>query len=193
MPASQARKRPRFLRDRVRPPVAVLFVGINPGMRSAEIGHHFAGYSNRFWQLLYESGLTPDRLKAEDDARLCEWGYGITNLIARCTPGIDTLRPEEYAAGVRRLKGKVRRWKPAIVVFVGVTLYRAVFQASASRPVRLGLQREQLEGAKVFVVPNPSGRNANYSYKEMLAVFRELRRYLEVRRNEVRLKPDATY
>jgi TDG/mug DNA glycosylase family protein len=74
------------------------------------------------------------------------------------------------------------------VVFVGVTLYRAVFRPAAARPVRLGLQREQLEGAHVFVVPNPSGRNANYSYEEMLAVFGELRKYLEVR-----LKPDATY
>jgi TDG/mug DNA glycosylase family protein len=180
MKASQARKQPRFLRDRVRPPVRVLFVGINPGVRSAAIGHHFAGYSNRFWRLLYESGLTPDRLKAEDDARLCEWGYGITNLIARCTPGIDTLRPAEYVAGVRRLKQKVRRWKPQVVVFAGVTLYRAVFRpAAASGPVRLGLQREKLEGADVFVVPNPSGRNANYSYEEMLAVFRALRKYLK--------------
>ena len=178
MNASQARKQPRFLRDRVRLPVRVLFVGINPGVRSAAIGHHFAGYSNRFWRLLYESGLTPDRLKAEDDARLCEWGYGITNLIARCTPGIGTLRPAEYVAGVRRLRRKIRLWKPEVVVFVGVTLYRAVFRPTASRPVRLGLQGEQLEGAHVFVVPNPSGRNANYSYKEMLAVFGALRKYL---------------
>src|SRR5690348_5271649 len=97
-----------ILRDRVRPPVRVLFVGINPGIRSAQIGHHFAGYSNRFWKLLFESGLVPDPIRAEDDHRLTEWGYGITNLVPRATPGIDTLAPREYAAGERTLRRKVR-------------------------------------------------------------------------------------
>src|SRR5882757_2927912 len=98
------------LRDRVRPPVRILFVGINPGARSAAIGHHFAGYSNRFWKLLFESGLVPEPIRAEDDARLVEWGLGITNLIPRMTPGIDTLRPEEYVKGLRAFRRKVRRW-----------------------------------------------------------------------------------
>src|ERR1700730_13075263 len=114
------------LRDRVRLPVRVLFVGINPGMRSAEIGHHFAGYSNRFWKLLFESGLVPEPIRSEDDVRLPEWGFGITNLIARPPPGIDTLRPPEYGAGERILRRKVRRWRPRVVVFVGVTLYRSL-------------------------------------------------------------------
>jgi TDG/mug DNA glycosylase family protein len=180
----------------VRPPVRVLFVGINPGIRSATIGHHFAGYSNRFWRLLFHSGLLPERIRAEDDVRLPEWGYGITNLIARPTPGIDALRPDEYAAGLRRLRRKVRRWRPRTVAFVGVTPFRAVFESrrsaakagesrrSAARaderragaPVALGLQPELLEGARVFVLPNPSGRNANYTYAEMLAAFTDLRR-----------------
>jgi TDG/mug DNA glycosylase family protein len=163
-----------MLRDRCRPGVQILFVGINPGVRSAAIGHHFAGYSNRFWKLLYESGLVPEPITAEDDARLCEWGFGITNLIARMTPGIDTLEPHEYPAGLRILRRKVRRWKPAIVALVGVSLYRAIFDRKG--PVRLGLQRETLEGARVFVLPNPSGRNANFSYAEMLAAFRTLTR-----------------
>src|SRR2546430_4516093 len=91
------------LGDRVRPPVRVLFVGINPGIRSAQIGHHFAGYSNRFWKLLYESRLVPEPIETEDEARLCEWGFGITNLVPRATPGIDTLRPGEYVPGERAL------------------------------------------------------------------------------------------
>ena len=195
------------LSDRVRPPVRVLFVGINPGIRSATIGHHFAGYSNRFWTLLFHSGLLPERIRAEDDRRLPEWGYGITNLIARPTPGIDALRPDEYAAGLRVLRRKVRRWRPRIVAFVGVTLFRAVFESRRSAakagefrrnaaragesrrsaasaderraraPVALGLQPELLEGARVFVLPNPSGRNANYSYAQMLAAFTDLRRH----------------
>src|SRR3954466_14494537 len=166
------------LKDRVVLPVRVLFVGINPGVRSAVTGHHFAGYSNRFWNLLYESGLVPEPIRAEADDRLPSWGYGVTNLIARPTPGIDTLRPEEYAAGVAVLRRKVRRWKPETVAFVGVTLFRTVFNRRTG-PVTLGLQPERLEGARVFVLPNPSGRNANYSYAEMLEAFTALNRLLK--------------
>jgi TDG/mug DNA glycosylase family protein len=152
--------------------VRVLLVGINPGARSAAIGHHFAGYSNRFWKLLYESGLVPEVIGAEDDVRLPEWGFGVTNLIARMTPGIDTLRPDEYVVGQRTLRRKVRRWKPAIIAFVGVSLYRVVFAKKG--PISLGLQEETFEGAPVFVLPNPSGRNANFTYAEMLAAFKAL-------------------
>jgi TDG/mug DNA glycosylase family protein len=165
-----------ILRDRVRPPVRVLFVGINPGVRSAAIGHHFAGYSNRFWKLLYESRLVPEPVGPADDDRLPEWGFGITNLIPRMTPGMDTLAPDEYRAGERALRRKVRRWKPGIVAFLGVTLYRFVFRQPATVRVTCGPQRERFEGASVFVLPNPSGRNANFSYAEMLAVFRALAR-----------------
>ena len=158
----------------------MLFVGINPGIRSATIGHHFAGYSNRFWKLLHESTLVPEPIATEDDRRLPEWGFGITNLIARATPGIDTLRPDEYAVGVAVLRRKVRRWKPELVAFVGVSVYRAVFGKGAGKPggkklsVVLGLQRETFEGARVFVLPNPSGRNANFTYAEMLGAFKAL-------------------
>ena len=155
----------------------VLFVGINPGVRSAQTGHHFAGYSNRFWKLLYDARLVSEPLTFNDDNRLHEWGLGVTNLIARATPGIDTLRPHEYVEGVRILRGKVRRWKPAVVAFVGVTVFRAVFACAPGTPVKLGVQRGLFEGARVVVLPNPSGRNANFSYAEMLAAFRTLRRY----------------
>ena len=168
-----ARWRP--LRDRVGPDVRVLFVGINPGIRSATIGHHFAGYSNRFWKLLYDSRLVPEPIRSEDDARLVEWRFGITNLIARPTPGIDTLRPEEYVAGASVLRKKIRKWRHEVVGFVGVTLFRVVFARRVSEPVALGLQPEMLEGARVFVLPNPSGRNANFSYLEMLAAFSSLK------------------
>src|SRR5437870_12235877 len=95
------------LRDYIPTAPLVLFVGINPGIRSATVGHHFAGYSNRFWKLLHESGLVPERIATEDDRRLPEWGFGITNLVPRATPGIDTLRPQEYAAGLRMLRRKI--------------------------------------------------------------------------------------
>jgi TDG/mug DNA glycosylase family protein len=161
------------LRDCVRPGVLILFVGINPGIRSAAIGHHFAGYSNRFWKLLYDARLTPEPIRAEDDARLCEWDLGITNLISRMTPGVGTLEPHEYVGGLRALRRKVRRWKPKVVALVGVSLYRFMFGVKG--PVKLGLQAEAFEGARVFVLPNPSGRNANFSYAEMLAAFKALR------------------
>jgi TDG/mug DNA glycosylase family protein len=166
-----------MLRDRIKPGVRILFVGINPGQRSDAINHHFAGHSNRFWRLLYESALVPEPMRAEDDDRLPEWGYGITNLVARMTPGIDTLRPEDYVAGAKILRRKIRRFEPPIVALIGVTVFRSLFGVRGSQPVTLGLQRGvRLEGSRVFVLPNPSGRNANFSYAEMLAAFRALRR-----------------
>ena len=153
----------------------VLFVGINPGIRSALTGHHFAGYSNRFWRLLSESQLVPEPLTYEDDDQLPRWGFGMTNLIARPTPGIGDLSAAEYEAGRSALVRKVRRYKPQVVAFVGVTLYRALFTA---KTVALGLQDGDWLGARVFVLPNPSGRNANFSYAEMLDAFTELRRFL---------------
>jgi TDG/mug DNA glycosylase family protein len=165
------------LRDRIRPDVRVLFVGINPGVRSSITGHHFAGFSNRFWKLLYESKLVPEPITFADDDRLPDWRYGITNIVPRPTPGIDTLRPDEYVAGRARLRAKVRRFKPSVVAMVGVTVFRAMFPERKG-VVALGLQEERLGESAVFVLPNPSGRNANYSYAEMLAAFRALRRYI---------------
>jgi TDG/mug DNA glycosylase family protein len=165
------------LRDRLRPGVQVLFVGINPGVRSAVTGHHFAGFSNRFWKLLFESRLVPERLTFEHDDRLPEWGYGVTNIIARATPGIDTLRPDEFVRGRTRLLAKVRKYRPRIVALVGVTVFRAMFPGH-NGPVRLGVQPHTLGDSTVVVLPNPSGRNANFSYAEMLAAFRGLKRYI---------------
>jgi double-stranded uracil-DNA glycosylase len=171
------------LKDRIRPGVRVLFVGINPGVRSALTGHHFAGYSNRFWKLLHESKLVAEPLTCEDDDRLPEWGFGITNLIARPTPGINDLRPQEYPAGWQALRRKIRRYRPAVVAVVGVTVYRAILplldgERTRTAAIRLGRQPETLDDSRFFVLPNPSGRNANFTHAEMLAAFRGLRRYL---------------
>jgi TDG/mug DNA glycosylase family protein len=165
------------LRDRIRPGVRVLFVGINPGVRSALTGHHFAGFSNRFWKLLHEARLVPEPIGFADDDRLPEWGYGITNIVPRPTPGIDTLRPDEYVAGRAALRRKIARHKPAAVALVGVTVFRAMFPQWRGK-VALGLQHERIGGSAVFVLPNPSGRNANFTYAQMLAAFRSLERYI---------------
>jgi TDG/mug DNA glycosylase family protein len=165
------------LRDQIKPGVQILFVGINPGLRSAQTGHHFAGYSNRFWKLLRDAGLVDEPIDWRADGRLPEWGFGITNLVARETRGIDSLTRPECEAGIAILRQKVRRFRPAVVAFVGVSLARWVFGLKGK--VAPGLLPLTFEGAAVFVLPNPSGRNANFSYAEMLAAFRRLR--LELR------------
>jgi len=184
------------LKDRIRPGLHALFVGINPGVRSAITGHHFAGYSNRFWKLLNDSRLVPEPITYKDDDRLPEWGLGITNLIARPSPGINDLRPVEYLEGWKTLDAKIRRYRPEVVALVGVTLYRAILPllASGAPPPKprstsathadtrsnvIGLQPVKIHGARLFVLPNPSGRNANFTYGEMLEAFAQLRRWTE--------------
>jgi TDG/mug DNA glycosylase family protein len=181
------------LKDRIKPGVRVLFVGINPGVRSALTGHHFAGFSNRFWKLLFESGLVPEPITFEQDDRLPEFGFGITNLIPRPSPGINDLVPSEYVEGWKTLDRKIRRYGPKVVALVGVTLYRAIEPllaaevdrktraAMRSRPIALGPQPAVIHGAQVFVLPNPSGRNANFTYAEMLAAFTALRTMVNAR------------
>lgn len=166
------------LRDRIKPGVRVLFVGINPGVRSATTGHHFAGFSNRFWRLLHESRLVPEPITFEDDDRLPEWNYGITNIVARATPGIDSIEPHEYVTGRMKLRRKVLRFRPAVIAMVGVTVFRAMYPERKGA-VRLGPQPERIGDTEVFVLPNPSGRNANFTYSEMLAAFRALKRRLK--------------
>jgi double-stranded uracil-DNA glycosylase len=160
------------LKDRIAPDARVLFVGINPGVRSALTGHHFAGPSNGFWKFLFESGLVPERLTHEDDVRLPEFGYGITNIVARPTPGVMDLSLTELRAGRAALERKVRKFKPRIVALVGITVYRAVFPAA--KAVKPGPTNDTIGGANVWVLPNPSGRNAHYSREEMVRAFRAL-------------------
>jgi double-stranded uracil-DNA glycosylase len=149
--------------------VQVLLVGINPGLRSAQLGHHFAGHSNRFWRLLFEAGLVGEPLTFAEDRRLLEWGLGLTNLVARPTSGIDELTPAEYVAGRRTLERKIARWSPRVVALVGLTLARTLGPPRST--LAIGPQPWPLAGRPVFVVPNPSGRNAHYSYEQMLDAF----------------------
>jgi len=158
-----------------------MLVGINPGVMSATKGHHFAGPTNRFWGLLYAAGLVPEPITHEDDVRLPEWGIGVTNLVARPTPGIDTLTAQEYQEGWTILERKIARFRPAIVAFIGVTMYRALWRVLEQTPpagavIKPGFQKATVHGARLFVLPNPSGRNAHFSYDDMLAAFRALAR-----------------
>ena len=160
------------LPDYLRPGLKVILVGINPGLRSAEVGHHFAGPNNRFWQLLHDSGLTPRRLTYEEDAHLLDLGIGLTNIADRPTRSSSDLSKEDFERGRRALARKIARLRPSYVAFVGLTAYRE-FRGSRAH-VHCGFQENPIEGAEVFVLPNPSGRNAHYSYPEMLRSWREL-------------------
>lgn len=154
-----------------------MFVGINPGLRSATVGHHFAGASNRFWKLLFESGLVDEPLTYEEDWRLPEWQLGLTNIIRRSSVGIGDLSPAEYQAGLGALERKVRRYRPQTIALLGVTIYRMLFPYLC-RPklLDLGPTKARLADTPVFLLPNPSGRNAHYSYQAMLEAFRRLRK-----------------
>ncbi len=164
------------LTDHIRPGVRILFVGINPGLRSAATGHHFAGHSNRFWKLLFESTLVSEPLTYQDDWRLPDWGLGLTNIIQRPSAGIDALTPSEYATGRKRLVATVQRFHPHMVALLGVTIYRTLFPEHRTGRISLGLQNKTLANLPVFVLPNPSGRNAHYPYRAMLGAFRTLKR-----------------
>jgi TDG/mug DNA glycosylase family protein len=146
-------------------------VGINPGLYSAATGHHFARPGNRFWPALHRGGFAPRLLHPSEQAELLRYGYGITNLVNRGTATADELAPAEFVAGRRRLAAKVRRFRPRIVAFLGVGAYCHAF---GLRHAPVGPQPETFEGASVWVLPNPSGLNANYQLPELVQLFRRL-------------------
>ena len=183
-PVTAGRERPRPTRaeiaaaygravpDLIAPGLKVLFVGINPSLYSAAVGHHFARPGNRFWPALHEAGFTPRRLTAFDERELLAAGYGITNVVARATAAAEELEPAEYLAGAKQLAAKVRRHRPAVTAFLGIGAYRAAF----NRPKAvLGPQGEAIEGSAAWVLPNPSGLNAHYQLRDLAALYRQLR------------------
>ena len=155
----------------IAPGLRVLFCGINPGLYSAATGHHFARPGNRFWPALHAAGFTPRLLQPREENELLSLGFGLTNLVARATAGADELTPAEFVAGRRRLAAKVRRYRPRTVAFLGLGAYRHAF----GRPqATLGPQPESFEGATVWVLPSPSGLNANYQMAALVKLFRSL-------------------
>ena len=166
------------LRDVGGPGLRVLFAGINPSLRSAEAGHHFARPGNRFWPALHEAGFTPRRLSPEEDGTLPELASaGITNLVARPTRAAAELSDDELREGAIELGRLVGDWQPRLVAMVGVTAYRTAF----GRPrAGFGLQDDhEIRGRPVWVLPNPSGLNAHFQLPRLAEVFREAREYAE--------------
>ena len=162
----------RNIPDLIAPGLRVLFCGINPSLYSAATGHHFARPGNRFWPALHRSGFTPRHLHPDDQAELLEHRLGITNLVDRVTTRADELTADELVAGGRLLVAKVRRFRPEWVAVVGVTAYRSAF---AARGARLGQQPDGLGGARLWVLPNPSGLNAHHTPATLAEAFAELR------------------
>jgi TDG/mug DNA glycosylase family protein len=159
--------------DIIGPDLRILFCGINPGLYSSAVGHHFARPGNRFWPALHAAGFTPRLLAPEEERELLALGYGITNLAARPTAAADELTAEELAAGARDLEAKVRTYRPHIVAFLGVGAYRTAF---GRKRATVGAQEETLAGAAVWVLPNPSGLNAHYQLADLARLFAELLR-----------------
>lgn len=148
------------LRDILPARPRLLLVGINPSLRSAALGHHFAGPGNPFWRLLYAARLTPEPLTPALDHRLATWGIGLTNLCPRPTRAASELTADEMRAGARRLRRLCRAVDPRLVAFVGVSLYQTFFALPKSGGP--GPKKEKIGQAAVFVVPNPSGLNASF-------------------------------
>ncbi len=166
--------RGKRLHDIVAPGLRVLFVGINPGLYSAAIGRHFGRPGNRFWPTLYAAGFTPRLLTPYDDEELLVYGYGVTNLVGRATATADELTREEFIAGGKRLEALVETYHPRVVAILGVGPYRMAF----NRPkAQVGLQEETLAGARLWVLPSPSGLNAHYQLADLAVLFRELWEY----------------
>jgi double-stranded uracil-DNA glycosylase len=162
------------LRDIGGPGLTVLFVGINPSPRSAEVGHNFARPGNRFWPTLYAAGFTPRLLAPHEDGALPSFGIGIVNFVSRPTRAASELTVAELRAGAKRLETTVHAWAPRLVAIVGVTAYRAAF----ARPhAGMGLQDEQVAHRPVWVLPNPSGLNAHYKPADFARVYAEARAY----------------
>jgi mismatch-specific thymine-DNA glycosylase len=147
----------------------LVIVGCNPGDRSARVGHYYAGRGNEFWPLLYESGVITELLSHRDDKRMIEFGVGLTDLVKRPTRGVEELTREEFAEGRIVLSQKLQEFTPRVIAFNG----KMTFESFSQRPCKLGLQKELLYGAQVFVLPSTSGQNA-IGHASKLRYFRQL-------------------
>jgi TDG/mug DNA glycosylase family protein len=171
--AEIAAARGRTVPDIIAPDLRVLFVGINPSLYSAAVGHHFARPGNRFWPALHLAGFTDRLLHPSEGRLLLGHGYGITNIADPATATADELSDAQLTAGARKLVRKVKRYRPRVVAFLGVTAYRTAFGRPAAK---LGPQAERIGQSALWVLPNPSGLNAHYQLPDLAKLYAELRR-----------------
>jgi double-stranded uracil-DNA glycosylase len=162
----------KTVRDVIAPDLRVLFCGINPGLYTAAVGHHFARPGNRFWPALYAGGFTDRILSPFDERELLQSGYGITNVVQRATASADLLTREEIVSGGERLRAKVLRYRPRVLAVLGVGAYRTAFNQPKAV---VGPQNDRIGATMLWVLPNPSGLNANYQAADLARLFRELK------------------
>ena len=161
------------LPDILAPGLDALVVAINPSLTSAEAGHSFSSKGNPFWRLLYESRLTSELLRPEDEARLPEFGLGLVSGVQRATRAAAELSSSEQVRGAERVRKLVAELRPRYVALLGLTLYPVFFPRGTERGP--GLKASAIAGAPVFVLPNPSGRNRAYpGFEKKLVWFRAL-------------------
>ncbi len=157
--------------DVIAPGLKGLFCGINPGLYTAWMGHHFARPGNRFWPAIHAAGITPRLLHPSEEQELLRYGYGITNVVQRATARADELSREEYVQGGERLVEKVTRYRPGVLAVLGLGAYRTAF----GRPnATIGLQSRTIDGVSIWLLPNPSGLNAHYQLADLARLLREL-------------------
>ncbi|HEV7746726.1 MAG TPA: G/U mismatch-specific DNA glycosylase [Pyrinomonadaceae bacterium] len=158
--------------DVIAPRLRVLFCGINPGLYTAAVGHHFARPGNRFWPALFAAGFTSRIVSPFDERELLAQGYGVTNVVMRATATADELTREELRQGGKRLIAKVKRYRPEFLAVLGLGAYRTAWEQPKAV---IGRQAEKIGETVVWVLPNPSGLNAHYQAKDLALVFSELR------------------
>jgi mismatch-specific thymine-DNA glycosylase len=160
----------RTLPDYLRKGMKMILVGCNPGDRSARVGHYYAGRGNQFWPMMYESGVIPEPLEYQDDRRVVEFGIGMTDLVKRPTRGIDEIDRREFAEGRVLLAQKLEELKPRVIAFNG----KMTYEKFTGRACKLGLQKDKLYGAQVFVLPSTSGQNGGTSTGVKKRYFKKL-------------------
>jgi len=168
----------KTVRDVIASHLRVLFCGINPGLYTAAVGHHFARPGNRFWPALYAAGFTDSLVSPFDERELLKSGYGITNVVRRTTATADGLSREELRKGGQLLAAKVRRYRPRVLAILGLGAYRTAFEKPKAV---IGRQEEIMGETVIWVLPNPSGLNAHYQAKQLGSLFSELRATVETR------------
>ena len=159
--------------DIIAPGLRILFCGINPGLYSGAVGHHFARPGNRFWKALHRCGLTPRLLEPGEERALLGHGCGITNLVERATATAAELSNEELIRGRRRLAGRVGYYRPNAVAVLGIGAYRTAF---GHPEAGTGPQQNGIGASQLWVLPNPSGLNAHYQVDDLAGLFGELRK-----------------
>jgi TDG/mug DNA glycosylase family protein len=169
--------RGKTLPDVIAPGLGVLFCGINPGLYTAAVQQHFGRPGNRFWPTLHRAGFTPRLLDPSEQQELLQYGCGITNLVARATAQAAELTAEELEEGGRILEAKVRKYRPRVLAIVGIGAYRTAF----GRPrASIGLQEERIGETALWILPNPSGLNANYRPAELVELYHKLREWVAI-------------